>query len=164
MINADFSIPFLGEVRRLNLEFERHGSVQVQEKEIAVPIPFPREGYDHGKYIATRLNQWGRMKAVEIIKDRVSFYEAVMGLKSAQLRVKEVKSLWGSCNSKGRLMFNWRLVMAPVPVIDYVVVHELAHLIHRNHSEKFWKTVQSVLPDYKIRRKWLRVNEKLMKW
>ncbi|MBI4971009.1 MAG: M48 family metallopeptidase [Candidatus Omnitrophica bacterium] len=163
-MNMASSVPYLGKHHALNLVFGRAGVIEAREDEIVVPVPFPEQGYDHSKYIDTRLNQWGRMKAIEILKDRISFYEAVMGVQSSQLRIKSVKTLWGSCNSKGRVMFNWRLVMAPIPVIDYVVVHELAHLIHRNHSEKFWKTVESVIPDYKQRRKWLRLNEKSMTW
>ncbi|MFH1781264.1 MAG: M48 family metallopeptidase, partial [Patescibacteria group bacterium] len=69
---------------------------------------------------------------------------------------KEQKKRWGSCSSRGSIYFNWRVIMAPPLVIDYIIVHEMSHLIHRNHSPKFWKQVELILPDYKVRKKWLR--------
>ncbi|WP_133627269.1 M48 family metallopeptidase [Fonticella tunisiensis] len=72
--------------------------------------------------------------------------------------VKEQKSIWGSCSSRGNINFNWRLIMAPLSVIDYVVIHELCHLKHQDHSSKFWSLVEYVMPDYKEKKKWLREN------
>ena len=68
------------------------------------------------------------------------------------------KGRWGSCSSKGELTFNWRLILAPSAIVDYVVVHELCHLKHMDHSPKFWKAVASVLSDYKSRKAWLKDN------
>lgn len=72
--------------------------------------------------------------------------------------IKDYTSRWGSCHPDGRIYFNWRLIMAPPTISEYVVVHELCHLIHGNHSKKFWNLVTPILPDYKERRKWLRLN------
>ena len=79
-----------------------------------------------------------------------------------QVRINSAKTRWGSCGPGGVLNFTWRLVMAPLDVIDYVVVHELSHLRVKDHSSKFWKVVESISPEYKKHRKWLRENgEKL---
>ncbi|MBQ8597165.1 MAG: M48 family metallopeptidase, partial [Lachnospiraceae bacterium] len=74
------------------------------------------------------------------------------------IRIKDQKSRWGSCSSKGNLNFNWRIVMAPEPVCDYVVIHELCHLVHLDHSERFWKLVESICPGYEQYKKWLKTN------
>jgi predicted metal-dependent hydrolase len=73
-------------------------------------------------------------------------------------KAKEQKRRWGSCTSRGDLYFNWRLAMAPPGIIDYIVVHELCHLAHKDHSRKFWDLVGSILPDFKKRKKWLKEN------
>lgn len=72
------------------------------------------------------------------------------------ITIRDQKTRWGSCSSRGNLSFNWRLMLAPPAVLDYVVVHELCHLEHMNHSKDFWQCVESILPDYKERRKWLK--------
>jgi predicted metal-dependent hydrolase len=109
------------------------------------------------------IEKWYRKEAESLICERVDYFKAKFGIRSGlikpgQVKVKEQKRRWGSCTSKGDLLFNWRMIMAPLPVIDYVVIHELCHLIHRNHSARFWKAVENMLPDYKTRRKWLKDN------
>lgn len=74
----------------------------------------------------------------------------------SRISVREQKTRWGSCSSKGTLSFNWKLMLAPPAILDYVIVHELCHLAHMNHSERFWSCVATILPDYKERRKWLK--------
>ncbi|MCK5254807.1 MAG: M48 family metallopeptidase, partial [Deltaproteobacteria bacterium] len=85
-------------------------------------------------------------------------YVNEIGKRPRIVKVKEQKRRWGSCTAKGNLYFNWRCVMAPSAVIDYIVVHEMSHLAIPNHSKRFWQKVGSVLPDYKKRRKWLKDN------
>lgn len=102
------------------------------------------------------LEKWYRREAKKIILKRIEFYKPKFRVEPRQIKIKEQKKRWGSCTSKGDLLFNWRAVMAPSPVIDYVIVHEMNHLINRNHSNKFWKSVENILPDYKNRRKWLK--------
>ncbi|MCD4652739.1 M48 family metallopeptidase [bacterium] len=92
------------------------------------------------------------------IPERVSYYEGKMGVYPQDVRVMELKNRWASCTSKGRLNFHWKCMMAPVIILDYIVVHEMTHLIHSNHTEVFWNEVDKVLPDYRERKKWLRVN------
>lgn len=90
------------------------------------------------------------------IPKRVAYYNAMTGGTYSRITIRSQKTRWGSCSSKGTLSFNWRLMLAPPAILDYVVVHELCHLTHMNHSAAFWKAVESVYPDYRNARKWLK--------
>jgi len=92
------------------------------------------------------------------IPERVAFYQDRMGVSSRTSKVMELKNRWASCTPDGNLNFHWKCMMAPQSVIDYIVVHELAHLIHPNHTQAFWNEVDKVLPDYSERKEWLRQN------
>ena len=81
-----------------------------------------------------------------------------MGIPYAAVRIKDQRTLWGSCSKEGNLNFNWRLALAPPEILDYVVVHELAHRRELNHSKRFWSLVQQWCPQHRGRRKWLREN------
>lgn len=106
--------------------------------------------------------QWYKMQALTVFSERVNHYAALHGFEPKQVKVNSAKTRWGSCTSTGTINFTWRLVMAPLDVIDYVVLHELAHLKVKNHSPRFWKLVEKICPDFKRQRKWLRDNgEKL---
>jgi predicted metal-dependent hydrolase len=83
-------------------------------------------------------------------------------LKPVAIKITEARKRWGSCGSKGTLNFSWRLIMAPMEVIDYVIVHELAHIGQLNHSPTYWRKVAEILPDYKKREKWLKENGGLL--
>ena len=101
-------------------------------------------------------------KALQHIPKRVSYYAKQIGVTYGKLTIRNQKTRWGSCSSKGNLNFNWRLIFAPEEVVDYIVVHELAHRKEMNHSRAFYNVVASVLPDYKVQEKWLKENgEKL---
>ena len=102
------------------------------------------------------VKKWFRKEAKKIISKRIEFYKPKFSIEPRQIKIKEQKRRWGSCTPKSDLLFNWRAVMAPSSVIDYIIVHELSHLVHKNHSSKFWKSVESIIPDYKDRKKWLK--------
>lgn len=101
-----------------------------------------------------------RSLCIEIARDiftrKTEYYARIMGVSYGRISIREQKTRWGSCSSKGNLNFNWRLILAPEEVLDYVVVHELAHRREMNHSKAFYAIVESVLPDYRTARKWLR--------
>jgi predicted metal-dependent hydrolase len=102
--------------------------------------------------------EWYKIRAQEVIQERLLYYSGLSGIEFTLFRITSAQKRWGSCNSKGNLHFAWRLVMAPLPVVDYVVVHELAHIVEKNHSARFWRRVERILPDYRERRAWLRNN------
>lgn len=87
---------------------------------------------------------------------RTAYYHTLTGGHYTSITIRDQKTRWGSCSSRGTLSFNYRLVYAPPRVLDYVVVHELCHLTHMNHSKDFWDMVASVMPDYKACKNWLK--------
>jgi hypothetical protein len=105
---------------------------------------------------------WYRRQAKSVIGERVAALAGRFGFEYHQVRITAARTRWGSCSAKGNLNFTWRLVMAPPPVIDYVILHELAHLRHRNHSKAFWALVGSMAPDYARHVAWLKANGQRM--
>ncbi len=105
-----------------------------------------------------RLETIYREAAKEYFPKRVYYFAHILGVSYGNITIRDQKTRWGSCSSKGNLSFNWRLILAPPNVLDYVVVHELCHRKEMNHSPKFWALVESVMPDYKQYRKWLKEN------
>lgn len=99
---------------------------------------------------------WYRKQAKRIIEARVKFFAERYQLQYGKIRITSARTRWGSCSSKGTLSFSWRLVTTPPEVIDYVVIHELAHTVHHNHSKRFWNLVEKLLPDFKEHRKRVR--------
>lgn len=104
------------------------------------------------------LEQKYRKAAKQYIYERVEYYLPLTGGSYRTLRIGDQKTRWGSCSSNGTLSFSWRLMLAPPRVLDYVVIHELCHLTHMDHSPAFWAKVESIDPDYKEHRKWLKDN------
>lgn len=93
-----------------------------------------------------------------LLKERVDAYRGILGVRPSKISVRSQKTIWGSCSSKGNLSFNYRLMMAPLEAIDYVVVHELCHMVYMNHSSLYWKLVESIIPNYRSVKKWLDHN------
>ncbi len=98
--------------------------------------------------------QRGKIK----VRERVQHYASLMGLEYRHIRIMDLKTRWASCNDLGDLNFHWKTMMAPITILDYTIVHELAHLKHHRHTDAFWALVDRVLPDYRDRKEWLRVN------
>lgn len=94
--------------------------------------------------------------AKTVIPQKVAYYARLMGVTYGRITIRRQKTRWGSCSREGNLNFNCLLVMTPPEVLDYVVVHELSHRIEMNHSQRFWKVVEKVMPNYRIQRKWLK--------
>lgn len=105
---------------------------------------------------------WYKEKAFAIISKRIKQYVEMTGLKYTQISITSARKRWGSCSLKGNLNFSWRLVMTPLAVVDYVIVHELAHLEEHNHSSRFWRKVGVFLPNYPQAKQWLRNNHQLL--
>jgi len=99
--------------------------------------------------------RWYKARALEVISERVALYAGRFGLVPQGIRITSARTRWGSCSPEGRLNFTWRLILAPLPVVDYVVIHELAHLKIKSHSRRFWKKVESMLPGYRSHVVWL---------
>jgi predicted metal-dependent hydrolase len=106
--------------------------------------------------------KWYKAYALKVLTERVKLYAARHGFAPGRIRITSARTRWGSCSSRGTLSFTWRLVMAPLEVLDYVVVHELVHLKVKNHSKAFWDAVAALMPDYKDRMAWLKSNQHWM--
>lgn len=129
------------------------------------PGAAPALGFDGQRFQLARaalpraaqvFEQWYRAQARAVIGARAAALAARFGYTYTSLRINAARSRWGSCGPKGSLNFTWRLVQAPPEVIDYVIVHELAHLVVRSHAPAFWARVRQHLPDYEQPRRWLR--------
>jgi predicted metal-dependent hydrolase len=105
---------------------------------------------------------WYREAARMVIGERVDHYAAQSGLQYNQIKINGARTRWGSCSAKGNLNFSWRLIMAPLKIIDYVVAHELAHLAEKNHSQRFWQAVKRMDPGYQQDRRWLKDHGHLL--
>ena len=95
-------------------------------------------------------------KAGETLAARTAYFAEQMGVTYGHITIREQKTRWGSCSSKGNLNYNWKLILMPQEILDYVVVHELAHRKEMNHSARFYAVVAAQMPDYAVRQKWLR--------
>jgi predicted metal-dependent hydrolase len=138
----------LGEAFRLTVLKGATGAVTLNGPEVRVPLPT-------GTDLWSRLVAWYAERAFARLQARVSHFAAVMDLAPGPVELKDWKRRWGECHPDGTLKFNWRLILLPAAVIDYVVVHELAHLKVPGHNPRFWAQVARVLPDYANRRHWL---------
>lgn len=123
-------------------------SIQTSDKfELFVPNKY--EGEKQSKAIST----WLKKLAKKVLSERLSFIENRINLKSTSLKIGDSRGRWGSCNSYGNIILNYRVVMLPPAIIDYVIVHELCHLLELNHSRRFWENVSKFLPNYELQRK-----------
>lgn len=95
-------------------------------------------------------------KAIIRLNDRVEYYAKQLGLTPSKITVKDMTYRWASCGKNNSLQFNWRIMMAPIKIIDYVIVHELCHFNHKNHTDAFWNEIDKVMPDYPERKEWLK--------
>lgn len=104
------------------------------------------------------LEKWYRAETLRIVTKRIDYYSSNFKDKVTEIRVKEQKRRWASCTGKNAILFNWRISMAKADVIDYIVVHEMCHMDHRNHSKFFWNRVAEIMPSFREKHEWLRVN------
>jgi predicted metal-dependent hydrolase len=120
---------------------------------------------EHGHFVVARSSQprakhifeaWYRAEAERIFHERIQYHSTRTGLHPARLRISSARTRWGSCSTTGTISLTWRLVMAPLPLIDYVILHELAHLRVKNHSPAFWNFLGMICPDFQAIRKTLK--------
>ena len=108
--------------------------------------------------LSNALKIWYKDKFKELAIPRLNYFVDKYDLTVNQVRLKRQKTLWGSCSSRNNINLNFLLIMAPLKVIDYVIIHELVHTIHKNHSDNFWSAVEDIMPNYKDPKNWLKEN------
>ncbi|WP_253910917.1 M48 family metallopeptidase [Stutzerimonas zhaodongensis] len=118
-----------------------------------------REVIERGGYDAHQVFEaFYKTKGLPRIEKRVAYFAARVGVAAGAVQIKDLGYRWASCTKSGDLHFHWKCLMAPLTIIDYIIVHELCHLHHRDHSDAFWNEVDKVLPDYRERKEWLRIR------
>lgn len=156
-VNGD-TFNFLGKDYSLQLLEDRtikKLTVNLYNNKLLVTCP-SQEHIINEIMIKEAIKKWYKQNAKIKIIERVTYYEKYLTEKRGSVIVKEQKKRWGSCTKEGTLRFNWKIIMAPEPIIDYLVVHEMCHLRYMNHASEFWNLVESILPDYKNSKEWLR--------
>ena len=104
--------------------------------------------------------RWYKQHAEIKLIEKTARYAKIVGVNPVSVGIKTFQSRWGSCSDKGDILYNWKIIMSPNRIVDYVVVHELCHIMHHDHSPKFWKTVERYMPDYLECKEWLKLNGK----
>jgi hypothetical protein len=140
-------VPLLGVTHPIRYLGPGRGAVVVAEGEIRVHGP--------AEHVARRVRDHLAATARQILAARARRLAERIGRKVVRVTVRDTRSRWGSCTHDGKLSFSWRLILAPEPVLDYVVAHEVAHLLHMNHGPRFWRVVEQLVPDWQRHRAWL---------
>ncbi|MBP2030791.1 putative metal-dependent hydrolase [Methanohalophilus levihalophilus] len=146
----------------LKSEEATEASLTMKSGRFIATIPAYIPESDYRKHLRPLFMDYYQQKAEQVINERIDRYLKYFDEHPSGVLVKEYKSKWGSCSKDNQLRFNWKIVMAKTSIIDYLVVHELCHMEHKNHSKDYWKAVQVILPDYGEKRKWLRVHGNLL--
>ena len=164
---TEYSFPYLGEERLVEMQKGKKNQVSFEDSTIIIKTPYYDElkkDYESeaNKVVINKLQndlkKWYKNQASDYITKRVEYYKPIIGVTVNSVSIKSRKTQWGSCDSNGDLTFSWRLVMARPDAIDYVVIHELCHRKHMDHSNAFWNEVQKYMPDYKKQKQWLEEN------
>ena len=153
------TLPYMGREVRLDVDNEDVPAVRIRFSHWAFRVTVPRtlSGAERQGAIHRAFSRWYRRRAAERIRQSLLRWEPLLGVTPRAVKVRDQRQRWGSCAPDGTLRFHWRIAMADSWLLDYVVVHELCHLEHRNHSRDFWAAVERAMPDYKLRR--LRLKE-----
>jgi len=154
------SVPFLGKDVQIELRESNRKTAKAFPGEgfLEVRIPFGKK-----KLAGKAIESFYKKQAHSLIPRLAREKAKEMGVSFSRISIRAQKTRWGSCSARSTLSFNWRLLAAPQPVLEYIVVHELAHLRHRNHSKRYWAFVKEHFPGYKEQERWLRRNKHLLK-
>ena len=146
---------YLGKNYRLKVEKAPRASVRLLAGRLVVALP---EGSNGPEAVRNSLTDWIQTHAEAKLREKAERYARIVGVRPSSTSIRSYTSRWGGCSASGDIQFNWKIIMAPQRVVDYVVVHELCHLRVHNHSPEFWKFLERVFPDYQDCREWLKIN------
>ena len=149
---------YLGEPLQLRLLAHDYRTARIHIDDDRLLLHCPESWQHNTQKKEKAVSKWFRTRANDILCDRLLFWEKRMSLTARSHIIRSLKSRWGSCSSSGRITLNWRLIKAPLSVIDYVVIHELSHLVHMNHSPSFWTFVKTYCPRYNTEKAWLKTH------
>lgn len=148
------TLPYMGREVRLDVVSGDVPGVRIRFSHWAfrVTVPASASGTERTAAIRAAFLRWYRRRAAERIGQAIARWMPLTGTSPKAVKVRDQRQRWGSCAPDGTLRFNWRIAMADSGLLEYVVVHELCHLKHRNHSREFWAAVEAAMPDYRLRR------------
>jgi len=159
-----------GEFKTLQINFALFADVMIDEHSIIVTLTnrvkakITEDLALQDKYVKQSLEAWLKLQTISYIDQTLSHYAEQIGVLPKSFKVRLYKSRWGSCNSRGELSFSSLLAMAPHWIIDYVIVHELCHLRHMNHSALFWQLVEQNFPNFRLAKTWLKLHQSQLQW
>jgi len=137
-------------------------TIDLLENNLQVTLYRGHSGEKQQTEIKDALLRWYLETGVGAITKKVNFYAGELGVEYSRIELKKVSSIWGSCSASNNLSFNRKLIMAPHAIVDYVVIHEVCHMVHRNHSSRFWALVSRFDRNFREHRRWLRDNHHLL--
>lgn len=144
-------LPYLGNALRLEIDPAWDHPPRLDDGRGAL-----RVGTAGSRRLPTEIERWYRQQADTVFPQRLQMVNGALGLRFGRMTVRDQRTRWGSCSAAGNLAFNWRLILAPLPIVDSVVAHELTHLIDRSHAPGFWRRLSAIDPEYDAHRGWLR--------
>lgn len=152
------SFSYLGRNYRLKLTENDSGEVKLTGGQLVLGVNQYLLETERDPFVRSQLERWYINHAEQRLREKTVRYAKIIGVEPKSIKVKSYKSRWGSCSVRGEISYNWKIIIAPHHIVDYVIVHELSHIHHHNHSSDFWKCVERVVPDFKECREWLRLN------
>lgn len=153
---------YLGRNYRLKVINRKPEPVKLNKGRFVVQVLVDISEERRTRRIQDKLTLWYKEHALQRLSEKTVRYAGIVGVQPKSVGIKSFKSRWGSCSISGNVQYNWRIIIAPHRIVDYVVVHELCHMIHHNHSDKFWRLVETVLPEYRQDKEWLKLNGRLL--
>lgn len=152
------TLPYLGTTLTLHITGSTRNHLIIERKENILLAFVPEEALEDTEShpLSIAIYQWYKNQAREILWNKLDHFAGLMGVEYRQFRLKEQKTMWGSCSASGNINLNWRIILGPEEVADYLVIHELAHLRHFNHSKDFWREVELYAPSQQELRQWLK--------
>ncbi|MDC9719664.1 MAG: SprT family zinc-dependent metalloprotease [Gammaproteobacteria bacterium] len=157
LYQAGDRLPYLGDELTLVVRPGAFGVELKMMNQLVVSAPQAKPDW-----IRNALVRWYKQQAKDHFRQRVAFFAPLVGAWPTEVEIKTYRARWGSCNLRGEVQFNWKLMMAPQAVVDSVVVHELCHLLHMHHGPEFWSHVSKVLPNHRDAKQWLKEEGHLL--
>lgn len=158
------TFPYLGRQYRLRVVRGAPRPLSMRRGWLEVSVPAALDGEHHPAYVRAAMVDWYRRRAADRLRPLAASWAERIGVQFGGVLVRDQAKRWGSCDRGGTLRLNWRIVQAPVRLIEYVVAHEIVHVLHADHGRQFWAALGRVMPDYQRRRDELRKNGPSLEW
>jgi hypothetical protein len=150
------SFSYLGKNHPLKIESGLYPVIKLHQDELVVSVR--DKTVDNSQAIKQLLFKWYKQQAESELRDKTERYSSIIGVNPSSVTIKSFKSRWGSCSIAGGIQYNWKIIIAPERIVNYLVIHELCHILHHNHSPAFWKAVEKYCHDYRDCSAWLKIN------